>query len=89
MDDAVEVGTVAQEAPQRAHSQRAKKWDSAAIQYFQNILKDNFYYYFCVPDKTLKCNVDSLKGSPGKESEKKQQRISLKDVNKVLFLNVH
>ncbi|CAI9161823.1 unnamed protein product [Rangifer tarandus platyrhynchus] len=33
-------------------------------------------------DKTVKCNVDSLKGSPEKESEKKQQYISLKDVNK-------
>ncbi|KAF4010875.1 hypothetical protein G4228_002380, partial [Cervus hanglu yarkandensis] len=145
---------------------RAKKWDSAAIQYFQNILKattqveaklcaveeDTFEVYLyvtlknekvCVNDdlvaknfacyvsplenknfdslekprlniksasfsnklnpaltlwpmflqgkgsqrmenKTIKCNVDSLKGSPGKESEKKQQRISLKDVNKAL-----
>ena len=42
-----------------------------------------------IPDKTVKCNMDSLKGSPKKESEKKQQYISLKDVNKVLFLNAH
>lgn len=33
--------------------------------------------------------MDSLKVSPKKESEKKQQYISLKDANKVLFLNVH
>ncbi|XP_073741194.1 putative ATP-dependent RNA helicase TDRD12 isoform X4 [Callorhinus ursinus] len=33
-------------------------------------------------DKTIKCNLDSLRGSPKKKSEKKQQCISLKDVNK-------
>lgn len=29
--------------------------------------------------------MDSLRGSPKKNSEKKQQRISFKDVNKVVF----
>ncbi|CAK6436899.1 unnamed protein product [Pipistrellus nathusii] len=33
-------------------------------------------------DKTMKCKVDSLIGSPENISEKKQQCISLKDVNK-------
>ncbi|XP_030889936.1 putative ATP-dependent RNA helicase TDRD12 isoform X7 [Leptonychotes weddellii] len=33
-------------------------------------------------DKTIKCNLDSLRSSPEKKSEKKQQCISLKDVNK-------
>ncbi|XP_027473623.1 putative ATP-dependent RNA helicase TDRD12 isoform X4 [Zalophus californianus] len=33
-------------------------------------------------DKTIKCNLDSLRGSPKKKPEKKQQCISLKDVNK-------
>ncbi|KAG5200632.1 hypothetical protein JEQ12_005166 [Ovis aries] len=149
---------------------RAKKWDSAAIQYFQNILKattqveaklcaveeDTFEVYLyvtlknekvCVNDdlvaknfacyvspmedknfdslekprlniksasfsnklnpaltlwpmflqgkdsqrmenKTVKCTMDSLKVSPKKESEKKQQYISLKDANKPLAVIV-
>ena len=33
--------------------------------------------------------MDSFTGSPTKKSEEKQQCISLKDVNKVVFLNVH
>ncbi|VFV32584.1 tudor domain-containing protein 12 [Lynx pardinus] len=33
-------------------------------------------------DKSVKCNMDSLRGSPKKKSEMKQQRISLKDINK-------
>lgn len=33
--------------------------------------------------------MDSLRDSPKKKSEKKQQCISLKDVNKVVFLNVY
>ncbi|XP_077919211.1 putative ATP-dependent RNA helicase TDRD12 isoform X3 [Halichoerus grypus] len=33
-------------------------------------------------DKTIKCNLDSLRSSPKKKSEKKQQCISLKDINK-------
>ncbi|XP_019278876.2 putative ATP-dependent RNA helicase TDRD12 isoform X1 [Panthera pardus] len=33
-------------------------------------------------DKSVKCNMDSLRGSPKKISEMKQQRISLKDINK-------
>ncbi|XP_021567312.1 putative ATP-dependent RNA helicase TDRD12 [Carlito syrichta] len=138
----------------------ARKWDSAAIQYFQNILKvttqveaklcaveeDTFEVYLyvtiknekvCVNDelvaknfacymsptesklvnsrlniksasfssklnpaltlwpkflqgknfhgtenKSVKCNMDSLKDSPQNKSEKKQHYISLKDVNK-------
>uniref|UniRef100_A0A8C6CIC3 RNA helicase n=1 Tax=Moschus moschiferus TaxID=68415 RepID=A0A8C6CIC3_MOSMO len=39
-------------------------------------------------DKTVKCNMDSLKGSPRKESEKTQQYISLKDVNKCVESSV-
>ncbi|XP_061243872.1 putative ATP-dependent RNA helicase TDRD12 isoform X2 [Bos javanicus] len=39
-------------------------------------------------EKTVKCNMDSLKGSPKKESEKKQQYISLKDVNKCVESSV-
>lgn len=32
--------------------------------------------------------MDSLRGSPKNISEKKQQGVSLKDINKVVFLNV-
>ncbi|KAF6076416.1 hypothetical protein HJG60_000114 [Phyllostomus discolor] len=150
---------------------RAKKWDAAAIQYFQNVLKattqveaklcaveeDTFEVYLyvtiknekvCVNDdlvaknfacyvspmenknldssekpglniksapfpnklnpalalwpmflqgndsqgmenKTIKCNMDSLSGSPTKKSEEKQQCISLKDVNKCVESSVY
>ncbi|XP_012588625.1 PREDICTED: putative ATP-dependent RNA helicase TDRD12 [Condylura cristata] len=149
----------------------AKKWDSAAIQYFQNILKattqveaklcaveeDTFEVYLyvtvknekvCVNDdlvaknfacyvspmenkhhdplekprlsvkptsfsnklnpaltlwpmflqgkdcqgmenKNIKCNVDSLRDSPKKKSEKKQQCISLKNINKCVESSVY
>ncbi|XP_016076366.1 PREDICTED: putative ATP-dependent RNA helicase TDRD12 [Miniopterus natalensis] len=40
-------------------------------------------------DKTMKCKVDSLSGSPKKISEKKQQCISLKDVNKCVESSVY
>lgn len=48
----------------------------------------NNTYYFYFSDKTIKCKMDSLNGSPAKKSEEKQQCNSLKDVNKI-FLNVH
>ncbi|KAG8510029.1 putative ATP-dependent RNA helicase TDRD12, partial [Galemys pyrenaicus] len=149
----------------------AKKWDSAAIQYFQNILKattqveaklcaveeDTFEVYLyvtvknekvCVNDdlvaknfacyvspkenkhldplekprlsikttsfsnklnpaltlwpmflqgkdsqgmenKNIKCNMDSLRDSPKKKSEKKQQCISLKNINKSVESSVY
>nr|XP_001915639.3 putative ATP-dependent RNA helicase TDRD12 isoform X4 [Equus caballus] len=40
-------------------------------------------------DKTIKCNMDSLRDSPKKKSEKKQQCISLKDVNKCVESSVY
>ncbi|XP_047567057.1 putative ATP-dependent RNA helicase TDRD12 isoform X6 [Lutra lutra] len=39
-------------------------------------------------DRTIKCR-DSLRGSPKKKSEKKQQHISLKDVNKCVKSSVY
>ncbi|XP_060041653.1 putative ATP-dependent RNA helicase TDRD12 isoform X2 [Erinaceus europaeus] len=42
-----------------------------------------------VLNKTTKCNKDSLRGSPKKKFVKKQQRISLKDVNKSVESSVY
>ncbi|XP_068384447.1 putative ATP-dependent RNA helicase TDRD12 isoform X2 [Eschrichtius robustus] len=39
-------------------------------------------------DTAIKCNMDSLRDSPQKKSEKKQQCISLKDVNKCVESSV-
>ncbi|XP_061028786.1 putative ATP-dependent RNA helicase TDRD12 [Eubalaena glacialis] len=40
-------------------------------------------------DTAIKCNMDSLRDSPQKKSEKKQQCISLKDVNKCVESSVY
>uniref|UniRef100_A0A8C3VID6 RNA helicase n=1 Tax=Catagonus wagneri TaxID=51154 RepID=A0A8C3VID6_9CETA len=40
-------------------------------------------------DKAIKCNMDSLRGSSKKKSEKKHQCISLKDVNKRVESSVY
>ncbi|XP_007165118.2 putative ATP-dependent RNA helicase TDRD12 isoform X1 [Balaenoptera acutorostrata] len=40
-------------------------------------------------DTAIKCNMDSLRDSPPKKSEKKQQCISLKDVNKCVESSVY
>uniref|UniRef100_A0A8C9D0A8 RNA helicase n=1 Tax=Phocoena sinus TaxID=42100 RepID=A0A8C9D0A8_PHOSS len=40
-------------------------------------------------DTTIKCNTDSLRDSPKKKSEKKQQCVSLKDVNKCVESSVY
>ncbi|XP_015988730.2 putative ATP-dependent RNA helicase TDRD12 isoform X5 [Rousettus aegyptiacus] len=40
-------------------------------------------------DKTLKCEMDSLRGSPKNISEKKQQGVSLKDINKCVESTVY
>uniref|UniRef100_G1PGM0 Putative ATP-dependent RNA helicase TDRD12 n=1 Tax=Myotis lucifugus TaxID=59463 RepID=G1PGM0_MYOLU len=50
---------------------------------------NTFYHYFYFSDKTMKCKVDSLPGSPKNISEKKQQCISLKDVNKCVESSVY
>ncbi|ELK00520.1 Tudor domain-containing protein 12, partial [Pteropus alecto] len=40
-------------------------------------------------DKTIKCEMDSLRGSPKNISEKKQQGVSLKDINKCVESSVY
>ncbi|XP_054553035.1 putative ATP-dependent RNA helicase TDRD12 isoform X2 [Talpa occidentalis] len=40
-------------------------------------------------DKNIKCNMDSLRDSPKKKSEKKQQCISLKNINKCVESSVY